>query len=106
MTQVSFTTADGQTMELDGADGHTLMHVATAALVPGIIGECGGTCACATCHVYVDAAFLARLPPPSDAELDLLSGVEAPRDNSRLSCQIQLTPALAGLRVEVPAEMY
>ncbi|MDQ2801504.1 MAG: 2Fe-2S iron-sulfur cluster-binding protein, partial [Pseudomonadota bacterium] len=71
--------------------------------VPGILAECGGVMSCATCHVYVDPAWLDRLPPPSTDEDDMLDNTAAERRaNSRLSCQIKMAPELDGLRVQVP----
>ena len=71
--------------------------------VEGILGECGGSCACATCHCYVDEARLGDLPPPSEAELDMLENVAAERRaNSRLACQLKASPALASLILSLP----
>ena len=106
MTQVTFITAEGQRFDLDGNDGESLMQVATSNLVPGIIGECGGSCACATCHVYVSNEWLARVPPPTSLEQDLLTIVTEPKSSSRLSCQIEVAPALAGLVLHVPVDAY
>jgi len=66
-----------------------------------IKAECGGACACATCHVHVDAAWAAQLPPPSDEEIDMLDGAFNVTDTSRLSCQILLTPELNGLKLRL-----
>jgi 2Fe-2S ferredoxin len=72
--------------------------------VDGIIGECGGSCACATCHCYVDEAMMAALPPASASELDMLENAAAERrPNSRLACQIKSAPALEGGTVTLPA---
>jgi len=71
--------------------------------VRGIDAECGGSCSCATCHVYVDDAFIALLPPADDMENDLLDGVASERQpGSRLSCQITMTAELDGITVRVP----
>ena len=106
MTQVTFITANGKRFEIDGEDGESLMQVATNSLVPGIIGECGGSCACATCHVYVPEEWVDCVPPATAMEQDLLTIVAEPRPNSRLSCQIELTPALDGLVLNVPPDSY
>ena len=66
-----------------------------------IKAECGGACACATCHVHIDPAWAAELPPHSDEEIDMLDGAFDVTDTSRLSCQILLTPAMNGLRVRL-----
>lgn len=79
------------------------MQVATQNGIDAIVAECGGNAMCATCHVYVDEAWLARLPPMSDDEDALLDGAAADRlSTSRLSCQIKLTPELDGLVVRLP----
>lgn len=79
------------------------MQGAVAHGVEGIIGECGGSCVCATCHCYVDADRLSDLPPPSDDELELLGCVAAERrPNSRLGCQLKAVHALDGLVVTIP----
>lgn len=103
MTQITFIDHAGQATELDVPDGWSLMQAATANGVDGIVGECGGSCACATCHCYVDERLAAQLPPPERNELDMLAHVAAQRrPNSRLACQLKVTPALAGGRVELP----
>lgn len=97
-------------VQVDGAEktvadielGESLMQVARANGVEGILGDCGGGCACATCHVYVDAQWQAVVGPPDDVEsgaLDMVSDVQ--RSNSRLSCQIVASPELDGLKVTV-----
>lgn len=106
MTQVTFITADGKRFDIDGDDGESLMQIATNNLVPGIIGECGGSCACATCHVYVSEEWMDRVPPVADMERDLLTIVAEPQSNSRLSCQIELNLSLAGLVLNVPPDLY
>ena len=95
--------ADGQQHTLDAPEGHTLMQVATGAGLAGIVAECGGSAMCATCHVYVDEAWLPRLPPPLPNELELLECTAAERlPGSRLSCQIRLGAAEDGLVVRLP----
>lgn len=70
--------------------------------IAGIIAECGGACSCATCHVYVDSAWLPKLPPPEPIEDGMLDCVLDRRPNSRLSCQIRLRDELDGITVNVP----
>jgi ferredoxin, 2Fe-2S len=82
--------------------GQNVMRCATEHLVPGIIGECGGAMACATCHGYVDEVWLNKIPAPSAQEREMLSGCIDMRPNSRLTCQIRLTEALDGLTITVP----
>jgi 2Fe-2S ferredoxin len=77
------------------------MEMARASGVAGIYGDCGGTCACATCHVYVDPAWVAATGSPDDIEDALLDMVDSRQSNSRLSCQIKLGPELDGLKVTV-----
>ena len=103
MTQITYIEASGQTTTIDLADGWSLMQGATTHGVDGIIGECGGSCACATCHCYVDEARLGDLPPPSEGELAMLENVASERrPNSRLACQIKASAALEGLVVHLP----
>ena len=100
---------NGETHVLtDGADGVSLMELARQHGVAGIMGDCGGGCACATCHVYVDAAWWDKVGEPDDIEfamLDMVSDVQ--RDNSRLCCQIKLSEELDGIEVTVaPSSAY
>jgi 2Fe-2S ferredoxin len=104
MANITFTEANGQSTTVNLADGWSLMQGATTNGVDGILGECGGSCACATCHCYVDEARFAELPAPSEGELAMLENVAAERrPNSRLACQIKSSPALEGLKVLLPA---
>ena len=104
MAKITFIEADGHERTLEVADGWSLMQAAVAGGVEGIVGECGGSCACATCHCYVDEARRAQLPPPAENELEMLDCVAAERrPNSRLGCQIKTSPLLEGLRVALPA---
>lgn len=103
MADITFIEASGQETTINLPDGWSLMQGATANGVDGIVGECGGSCACATCHCYVDEARLGDLPPPSEAELDMLENVASERrPNSRLACQIKASAALEGLIVHLP----
>lgn len=87
--------------------GQSLMQAAVAAGVPGIEADCGGMMNCATCHVHVREPFADRLPAPGSEELAMLDFTASPRRaNSRLSCQIQLTEALDGLTVDLPARQH
>ena len=106
MTQpvVVFVHPDGaeQTVSVRRA-GDTAMDAALDNGVAGILAQCGGGCTCATCHCYVDEAWLERLPAPHAGELDLLEYLPTRRPTSRLSCQIVMSPALSGLRLLIPA---
>jgi ferredoxin, 2Fe-2S len=95
--------ADGRDITLDVTEGTSLMEAATQHGVPGIIGECGGSMSCATCHVVVDPAWAIRAGTASTFEDDMLDITEAGREpTSRLSCQIKMTGALDGIVVSVP----
>jgi len=96
-----------RTHELNALPGESAMKAAVDAGLDGIAADCGGLLTCATCHVYVAPEWADRLPPPSDDELGMLDFTAAPRRaNSRLSCQIEITPALDGLTLELPETQY
>jgi 2Fe-2S ferredoxin len=100
--KVTCVQADGIVRVLENVEpGLSLMEVARSSGVAGIYGDCGGTCACATCHVYVDSAWVAATGSPDDIEDALLDMVDSRQTNSRLSCQIKLRPELDGLKVTV-----
>jgi 2Fe-2S ferredoxin len=102
MTKIRFIQHDGTERVVEGEAGNSIMQTARDNMVPGIIGDCGGNCSCATCHGYVDPAWLAKLPPRSENEIVMLDGVMHLEDNSRLTCQIKLTPELDGIVVRLP----
>ncbi len=103
MANITYIEANGQSTTVNLLDGWSLMQGATANGIDGILGECGGSCACATCHCYVDEARLADLPPPAEGELQMLENVASERrSNSRLACQIKASAALEGLVVHLP----
>ncbi|MGZ5786848.1 MAG: 2Fe-2S iron-sulfur cluster-binding protein [Ramlibacter sp.] len=103
MPRITYVEATGAETTLELAEGWSLMQGATANGVEGILGECGGSCACATCHCYVDEARLGDLPAASENELAMLENAAAERrPNSRLACQIKATAALDGLVVHLP----
>jgi 2Fe-2S ferredoxin len=104
MPKAVFIDSGGRRREIDAPAGITLMEAARRNDVRGIVAQCGGACACATCQVYVDPAWLAKLPPREDMEEGMLETAWEPRSNSRLSCQIQLTEGLDGLQVTVPQQ--
>lgn len=102
MVKVVFIEPGGAEVELDAPEGWSMMQVATSKGVDGIEAECGGSCACATCHCYVEGAAAANLPAPEEGETAMLEHVVAERrPNSRLSCQIKATPALEGLVLRI-----
>ena len=105
MPRVTYQPLDGPPTQLDAPLGATARDVALAHGVDGIVGECGGQLMCASCHVYVDEAFIDLLPPRSEDEEEMLESTASPRlPNSRLSCQITLTDELDGLILRLPAE--
>ena len=93
---------DGTRHELEAAPGSTVMENAIRNSINGILAECGGACACATCHVYVDEAFADKAGKPDPMEEDMLDFAYDVRPTSRLSCQIKMTADLDGLIVHVP----
>jgi ferredoxin, 2Fe-2S len=93
----------GAERAIEGRDGWSVMEILRDAGLP-IAAECGGACACATCHVYVEEEWLAKLPPRSDAETDMLDMALAVEPNSRLSCQIVCSEALDGIKVTIAPE--
>ena len=106
MPRVTFISADGTATEASGDIGQSVMSVAVNAGIEVILAECGGACACGTCHCYVDAAWVERLSPPSDSEAAMIDCVIAPRPESRLTCQLRLTDELDGLVLHLPAAQY
>jgi len=107
MIKIHLVAPNGAETTLEAKPGESLMQAAVAANVGGIEADCGGLLTCATCHVYVREPFASRLPPPQDDELGMLEFTAAPRrPNSRLSCQIELTPALDGLTADLPETQH
>lgn len=102
MAKITYIDAGGVARTVDGDIGSTVMETAIKNGVPGIEAECGGACACSTCHVYVDAAWTEKTGEPSPMEEDMLDFAFDVKPNSRLSCQIKVTEALDGLVVTTP----
>ena len=102
ITKITFIDAAGQARTVDAEDGSTVMETALKNAVPGIEAECGGACACATCHVYVDESWVERLGKAEQMEEDMLDFAFDVRPTSRLSCQIKVRPELDGLMVSTP----
>lgn len=102
MPKVVFIEPSGERREIEATAGLSLMEAARQHGIDGIVAQCGGACACATCHVYVSPAWLARLAPRDEMEEGMLENAWEPRANSRLSCQIAVTAELDGLEVSVP----
>ncbi|MDD3443910.1 MAG: 2Fe-2S iron-sulfur cluster-binding protein [Zavarzinia sp.] len=106
MSQIIFIESNGTRHEADITDGHSLMEGAVANMVPGIDADCGGACACATCHIYVDDAWTDRLPEKSEMENSLLEFAPHLEAGSRLACQITVSPELAGMIVRLPEAQH
>ena len=102
MTKLTFVAFDGTHFAVEAENGSTVMENAIRNGVPGIEAECGGACACATCHVYVDEAWTDSVGEPEAMEEDMLDFAYDVRPNSRLSCQIKVRDELDGLVVRVP----
>ncbi|MDT8398954.1 MAG: 2Fe-2S iron-sulfur cluster-binding protein [Pseudomonadales bacterium] len=106
MPLVTYISHDGAINEIEVSNGSSVMQGAVDNMIDGIVAECGGACSCATCHCYVDEAWLDRIPPADAMEKDMLECVLEPQPGSRLSCQIKLTPALDGLVVRLPESQF
>ena len=106
MPKVTFIEHDGTEHPVEAEDGLSVMRAAVDNGVPGIDADCGGQCACATCHVFVDEAWLERTGAMGEQEESMLSFAAATQPNSRLSCQIEMTAALDGLVVRMPEAQH
>ncbi|MFN3225364.1 MAG: 2Fe-2S iron-sulfur cluster-binding protein [Hyphomicrobiales bacterium] len=102
MIKITFIEHNGTQHEVEAQEGSTVMEAAVMNGVPGIEASCGGACACATCHVYVEPAWKETTGSPEVMEEDMLDLAYDVRDESRLSCQLRVTPAFNGLIVRVP----
>jgi 2Fe-2S ferredoxin len=106
MAKITFKQPDGSETTVEAKSGATVMETAKTNLVDGIEAECGGACACATCHVYVDPAWTEKVGPPSEMEEDMLDFAFDVRKESRLSCQLKVSDELDGLVVQVPERQF
>lgn len=107
MPTVIFRHSDGVDDIFEVLEGENLMRGAIDGAVEGVVGECGGALACATCHCYVEQPWADLLPAISEAEHDMLECVAAPRQpSSRLACQIEMSQALSGIVVKVPEKQF
>jgi 2Fe-2S ferredoxin len=104
MTKITYVDVQGTARTVEASDGSTVMENAVKNGIPGIEAECGGACACATCHVYVDDAWKDKVGEPASMEEDMLDFAFDVRPTSRLSCQIKVKPELDGLIVHTPAK--
>jgi ferredoxin, 2Fe-2S len=103
MVKITFIDSDGTSRDIEAEAGSTLMEAAIKNGIPGIEAECGGACACATCHVYIEEEWRAKTGDASPMEEDMLDFGYDVRPNSRLSCQVKLSDDLNGLIVRTPA---
>jgi 2Fe-2S ferredoxin len=99
---ITFITSKGEHHPVEVAAGVSLMNAAVDNRVPGIDGDCGGQCACATCHVFIDAPWAGLLPAPTSTEDEMLNFTAERVSASRLACQITVTDALDGIAVRMP----
>ena len=106
MPKITFIQPDGTSQGIEAETGGTAMEAAKKHQVAGIEAECGGACACATCHVYVDDAWREKVGDPAEMEEDMLDFAFDVRPTSRLSCQIKMTDALDGLVLRVPEKQF
>ncbi|MGQ0619156.1 MAG: 2Fe-2S iron-sulfur cluster-binding protein [Panacagrimonas sp.] len=106
MPKIVFIEASGKQHVVEGKTGESLMLAATGNMVPGILADCGGSCTCATCHAYIDPAWAGRLPPPGEDETCMIDGALDVQPTSRLTCQVQMSEALDGIVVRLPANQY
>jgi ferredoxin, 2Fe-2S len=102
MPKITYVEHNGTQHVVDAEVGKSLMQTALDHLVPGILGDCGGACSCGTCHCYVPAEWEGRLPPKAEGEDMMLEGTLHTEANSRLSCQLAVTPEMDGLVVHLP----
>ncbi|MGH1371494.1 MAG: 2Fe-2S iron-sulfur cluster-binding protein [Cellvibrionaceae bacterium] len=106
MPLINYIEADGNRHQTDVAVGESIMQGAVDNMIDSILAECGGACACATCHCYVDDAWVEKVPAADSSEKDLLEAVVDPKENSRLSCQIFVTEDMEGFTVHLPESQY
>jgi len=106
MPKIIFIEHNGKQHDVHEEVGRSLMQAAVDHLVPGIVADCGGSCSCATCHGYVDADWIARIPVAEANEQSMLECVLDGAANSRLTCQIKITPEMDGLVVRLPKSQF
>ena len=106
MPLITFVAHDGSSYEVEAAVGNNLMQVALANGIDGILGECGGSCSCATCHCFLEEQDYARLEAPSRIEREMLDCVVEPQPTSRLGCQVVINAEMDGMVVHMPASQY
>ena len=104
MAKITYIDSEGTERVVEAQNGETVMEAAIKNSIPGIDADCGGACACATCHVYVNEEWLDKLQPKEDGEEDMLDMAFEPKQNSRLSCQLTVSDELDGLVVNIPSK--
>ena len=104
MAKIIYNTHDSKTHTTEVKNGLTVMEGAVQNDIPGIDADCGGSMACATCHVYVEEKWLDKIPKAEEAEVDMIDMAYEPKKNSRLSCQLIISDELEGLTVTTPAQ--
>ena len=102
MPKITFIEHSGEEHTVEAEAGQSVMQAAMNNMVPGILADCGGNCSCATCHVYVESPWRERIAPAEQAERDMLECALHTRADSRLSCQVTLSPELDGMVVRLP----
>lgn len=102
MPKITYIDSEGTSRDVEAKAGTSIMEAAVQNMVPGIDADCGGACACATCHVYVAEGWMSKLKDKDDMEESMLDFAEDVRDNSRLSCQILISDELDGITVTTP----
>lgn len=106
MAKIIYVDHEGTERVVEATNGESVMESAIKNSIPGIDADCGGACACATCHVYVDEAFMEKVGTPEDMEQSMLDFAENVQSNSRLSCQISVSDDLDGLKVTTPESQH
>ena len=104
MTKITYKDQEGNSKTIEVENGLSVMEGAIQNNIPGIDADCGGSMACATCHVYVEDKWLNKLPKAEDGEVDMIDMAFEPKKNSRLSCQLIISDEMDGLEVTTPAQ--
>ena len=102
MPKIIYIEFSGKEHHIEMPVGYSIMEGAVKNSIPGIDADCGGSCACATCHVYVDEKFIKKIPKAKESEQDMIDFAVNPKNNSRLSCQLMITDELDGIVVRMP----
>lgn len=106
MPNITFIDYQGESRTVDASNGDTVMEAATSNDIPGIDADCGGACACATCHIYISPDWTDVVGGPEELEAEMLEVAEEVKENSRLACQIHITDEMEGLVVTTPESQF